>query len=83
MQWPQVQPKNIDIENEQQQIQRVLQVKTNLIEYVTHIGKHFQMRKIAYELVDIMLPGNQVLKSFVLQQFKAFGQIFFRTRGRS
>ena len=30
-----------------------------------------------------MLPGNQVLKSFVFQQFKAFGQIFFRTRGRS
>ena len=48
-----------------------------------YVGKHFQMRKIAYELVDIMLPGNQVLKSFVFQQFKAWGQIFFRTRGRS
>ena len=30
-----------------------------------------------------MLPGNQVLESFEFQQFKAFGQIFFRTRGRS
>jgi len=44
---------NQKIENEQQQIQRVL-----------------QMRKIAFELVDIMLPGNQNERAFMRERGK-------------
>lgn len=44
---------NQKIENEQQQIQRVL-----------------QMRKIEFELVDIMLPGNQNERTFMRERGK-------------
>jgi len=44
---------NQKIENEQQQIQRVL-----------------QMRKIEFELVDIMLPGNQNERAFMRERGK-------------